>query len=69
MIFNKSEYNPLQTIFNIIPDTLDDLSVATLDTIQKELFQGGVVPETGEEFMATVNLLIQTFHKEYNGKK
>ena len=62
---NVDYYNPLVTIFPII-DT--ELTVSKLDFIQSELFCGGIVAESQEEFQQLISLL-QELKKEYNGKK
>lgn len=65
MIFNKSIYNPLETIFkyNLVIPTPEALSV-----VQHELFKAGIVPETADEFQQVLNLLVET-EREYYGKK
>jgi hypothetical protein len=68
MIRNPSEYNPLPTIFSILPLKNIDFTTEILDCIQAELFKGGIVPEDGIEFQQVLALLIDTL-KEYYGKK
>lgn len=66
MIFNDRIYNPLEVIFQVLPDNYIGLTTGIMDIIQKELFKAGVVPETGEEFTQVVELLIE-LKKEFNG--
>jgi len=65
MILNYTEYNPLKTLFKY---DLSEPSVDTLNLIQYELFKGGVVPETPEEFGIVLNMLVET-EKAFYGKK
>jgi hypothetical protein len=58
MIFNKSEYNP----FPVIGAKAKALgreryNAYFYDFVKKELFLGGVVPETEEEYSETLALL------------
>lgn len=62
---NKEYYNPLRTILPIIDSSL---TTDKLDFIQSELFCGGILAESSEEFQELLNLLI-TLKKENYGKK
>jgi hypothetical protein len=69
MLINKSEYNPLGTIFGVLPINEKEYTTEVLDTVQAELFKAGIVPETSEEFKDTLSLLRAFLVKEYYGKK
>lgn len=62
---NVDYYNPLVTIFPIIDK---ELSLAELDFIRAELFCGGIVAETEEEFNQLISLL-RELKKEKYGKE
>lgn len=66
MILNESTYNPLPVILTL---EYKNITTTTLDIIQSELFKGGVVPETAEEFTVVYNMLLELLKKEYYGKK
>lgn len=67
MIINQSDYNPLQEIFKYKLDK-DDLTVNTLNTVQRELFKAGVIPEDILEFDKVLGLL-QELARRYHGKE
>lgn len=51
MIHNEdSTYNPVNAINDLVTSEPQDLTIGTMDEIKKELFKGGVVCETNEEF-------------------
>jgi hypothetical protein len=49
MIINQSDYNPLEALEYILPDEAETLTLGLIDEIKKELFKGGVVPESDDE--------------------
>ena len=67
MILATHEYNPLPEIFRILPYHKENVTPGVLDFIQRELFKGGVVAETSEEFEELLIKLIE-LKKEFNGK-
>ena len=51
MIHNEdSTYNPVNAINALVTSEPQDLTIGIMDEIKKELFKGGVVCETDEEF-------------------
>jgi hypothetical protein len=52
-----------------MPTKLGDITAEILGAIQVELFRGGVVPETIQEFDTVLGLLRELMYKEYYGKK
>lgn len=65
MILSDRGYNPLHIIFKY---DLTNPTAEALSVIQHELFKGGVVAESAEEFGQVLALLIETENKFY-GKK
>lgn len=60
MIFSKSDYNPFPSIKEMIVKKGDRLyTQGDLDTIRKELFKGGLVPEDTEEFNKVLDTLAE----------
>lgn len=60
MIFNPSEYNPFPSIVANAKRGGGRLcyNIAFYDFVRKELFQGGIVAETEEEFNEILVLLL-----------
>ena len=58
MIFNKSEYNPFPALKEAAAETTRaDYNSAFYDYVRKQLFMGGVVPETEDEFSEILAIL------------
>ena len=57
MIINSSDYNPFPVIKERIVDKA--YSLADMDFIKKEMFKGGITPETDEEFDQILNMLAE----------
>jgi hypothetical protein len=59
MIYNRSEYNPFPAIKEAAKETKrEDYGPAFYDYIRKQLFMGGVVPESEEEFSEILVVLL-----------
>lgn len=59
MIFNKSEYNPFPAIREAAKETnRGEYGPSFYDYIRKQLFMGGVVPESDEEFSEILVVLL-----------
>ena len=57
MILNSSDYNPFPAIKARVMDKT--YSLADMDFIKKEMFKGGIAPETDEEFDQILNMLAE----------
>lgn len=60
MILNKSDYNPFPAIKNLAQELggIRFYNNEFYDYVKKQLFLGGVVPETTEEFDEILALLV-----------
>lgn len=64
---NVNKHNPLETIFKYqLEET--ELTIETLDIIQRELVLAGIVPENATEFNLVLNEL-RDIRKRFYGKK
>jgi hypothetical protein len=64
MILNESTYNPLKRIFEILENST--FTTADLDTINKELFLGGIACQNDSQ-RATVLDLLLAYKRAYSG--
>jgi hypothetical protein len=65
MKFESTGYNPLETIFSVIPKNKLFDTTQTDDFIQSELFCGGIILENTEEF----NIVLELLREMKHGKK
>ena len=50
MILTSHDYNPFPAILQMLSDDLTVLTIPLANDIRRELFKGGVVPESDKDF-------------------